>query len=93
MFYVVANSIINITNIYDAADVDTWIKKQDVRIVASFLSLAIFGKMVYFLKLIDQIAPLVHIIIRVFYDIRWFIAVMLVSIFAFANSFYILAKN
>ena len=53
MFYVIANSIINITNIYDSFDVETWINKRDVRIIASFLSLAIFGKSVYFLKLID----------------------------------------
>jgi len=45
------------------------------------------------MQLIDQIAPLVNIIIKVFQDIGWFMMIMSVSIFMFANSFFIIAQN
>ena len=49
------------------------------------------AKTFYFMKLIDQIAPLVDIIIRVFIDIKWFMFVFLMSITAFGISFNLLA--
>ena len=45
------------------------------------------------MQLVDALAPLVHIIFKVFYDIKWFTIVLFIGIFAFSNSFYLLGKN
>jgi hypothetical protein len=45
------------------------------------------------MKLIDQIAPLVDIMIRVFYEIKWFLFVFFLSISSFGVSFFLLGQN
>ena len=45
------------------------------------------------MKLVDQIAPLIDIIIQVFIDIKWFLFVFLCFIISFAIAFYLLGSN
>lgn len=59
----------------------------------AFLSIAIFGKLLYFMQIIDQIAPLIRIIILIFGDIKWFLVVYIITVFAFSNSFELLGRN
>lgn len=59
----------------------------------SILCITIFGKLLYYLQLLDEVAPLIKIINAIFYDIRWFMLVFLVTIFAFSQSFYLLGKS
>jgi len=66
---------------------------QAQREVEALLALLIWTKALYFMQLIDEVAPLVHIIFKVFYDIRYFLVTLVIALFAFANSFYLLGKN
>ena len=63
------------------------------RKVQAFLALVVWGKCLYFLQLIDDIAPLIHIIFRIFSDIKWFVILLAIEMFAFANCFYLIGKN
>jgi hypothetical protein len=45
------------------------------------------------MALIDEMAPLVYIIFRVFSDIQYFVVTMIIAICAFANAFYLIGKN
>ena len=45
------------------------------------------------MSLVNEIAPLVTIIFKVFYDILNFMLVLAIVILAFANSFYLIGKN
>jgi len=45
------------------------------------------------MQLVDNIAPLVNIIIKIFGDIGWFLMVLVVAMWAFATSFYLIGRN
>ena len=53
----------------------------------------IYVKAGYFLSLIDSIAPLMDNIAQVFWDIRYFIFVLVLQLIAFASCFYLLGQN
>ena len=53
----------------------------------------IYVKAGYFLSLIDSIAPLMDNISSVFWDIRYFIFVLILQLIAFASCFYLLGQN
>lgn len=59
----------------------------------AILSITIWVKAMYFLQLIDAVAPLIKIISRIFFEIGYFIIVMLIVIFAFANAIYLIGIN
>ena len=46
-----------------------------------------------FLELSDDISPFVDIFYQIFYDIRYFMLILIIYGFAFANVFWILSKN
>jgi hypothetical protein len=50
-------------------------------------------RVLFFLKIIDNIAPLVFIIWKVFDDIKYFVVVMIFVIAAFGNAFYLYGRN
>ena len=45
------------------------------------------------MQLVDAIAPLVNSFLMILIDIRWFLTIMVVVMFAFANSFYLIGQN
>lgn len=53
----------------------------------------LYTKASYFLSLVDEIAPLIDIIKQIFYDIRWFIIVLAIYVFMFAQAFEQLSNN
>lgn len=55
--------------------------------------LLIYTKSLYFLSLIDHVAPLIDIIIKMFVDIRWFMLVMAIGAFTFVQAFMIMGEN
>lgn len=51
------------------------------------------AKNFYFMKLVDQIAPLIDIIIQVVIDIKWFMFIFVACLFCFGFSFNLLGSN
>ena len=49
--------------------------------------IVLYTKASYFLSLVDEVAPLIDIIKQIFYDIRWFVIVLAVYVFMFAQAF------
>jgi hypothetical protein len=66
---------------------------QSGRLIQAILSIVIVAKLVYYTQLIDEIAPLVNIIIKICYDIIWFCMIFIIVIFSFSNSFYLVGQN
>jgi hypothetical protein len=88
IIYSILNTLISLSVIIDA-----FIDIVALRILEAILAIVIVIKLLYFLQLIDQIAPLVNVIILVFEDIGWFIMVFVTIIFAIATSYYLIGQN
>ena len=86
MFYTL-NTIANQFAFYQ----ESYIEVQ--RILQAFCVICFLGKNFYYMSLVDQIAPLIDIIIRIFFDIKWFLFIFLACIFSFGLSFYLLGAN
>ena len=63
------------------------------RILQAFGILFFLAKNFYFMKLVDQIAPLIDIIIQIFVDIKWFLFVFFCFIISFGCSFFLIGSN
>lgn len=85
LIYILLNGVINAVNIQKDL-----MEKKDLRLIQSVLSITIIVKLLYFMQLIDQIAPLVKIIQLIFGDIGWFMVIFLVAMFGFSTSFRLL---
>ena len=64
-----------------------------IRILQAFGILFFLAKNFYFMKLVDEIAPLIDIIIRIFIDIKWFMFIFFAFIVCYSFSFYLLGLN
>ena len=53
----------------------------------------IYSKSVYFLSLIDNVAPLIDIIFKIALDIKWFVIVFAIWTYTFAAAFHRLGQN
>lgn len=73
IIYTVFNALVSL-----AILADDFISQQSLRVIEGFLALLIVGKMLYFMQLFDQIAPLVTIIGKILKDIYWFMIVFIV---------------
>ena len=45
------------------------------------------------MKLVDEIAPLIDIIIRIFIDIKWFMFIFFCFVVCFGFAFFLLGQN
>ena len=88
-FYIL-NSIANFEILAISSHEDS-IRGQ--RVLHAFACLFFLASTFYFMKLVDNIAPLIDIIIRIFGDIKWFMFVFLCVLCAFGIAFYLLAAN
>jgi len=86
--YIALNSCINVGIL--AEDV---VGRDTLRVTASILAITIIVKMLYFMQLIDAIAPLVKIIFLILIDIGWFLLIFIIIMFGFATSFYLLGLS
>lgn len=66
---------------------------ENLRIIESILSIIIIGKLIYFTRLVDEIAPLINIILKIFKDIGWFMIVFIVILLCFSISFKLIGQN
>ena len=66
---------------------------KNLRIVESILSVVIFVKLIYFMQLIDKIAPLVDTILVIMKEMMSFMIILLIIILSLANCYFLLAQN
>jgi len=92
-FYVVTNGILSSNNIVSYFAGKSFILISRLRVIGSILSIIIFVKAVYFMQLIDAIAPIIRILQRMLADIKVFVLLMLAMIFSFTFSFYLVGIN
>jgi len=60
------------------------------RVIAALNCILIMGKSLYFLKLFDKMAPLIFIIVKIGWDIRFFMFVFFIIQFSFMVAFYLI---
>ena len=63
------------------------------RIIVCIVSLLMWTRALYYMQLVDRLAPLVRIIFLIFNDIKYFVVMFVILLLAFGNSFYLLGKN
>lgn len=63
------------------------------RVLASFLTILIFLKCLYYLKMIDSQADHINIIFEIFFAMQHFLLILGLTCFAFSVSFYLLGRN
>jgi len=68
-------------------------KVKQQRLIACIGTITLYCKASYFLSLVDQIAPLIDIIVKIFYDIKWFMLVLILYLVMLANCFKIMAST
>lgn len=63
------------------------------RILEAALCFLLLMKSLYFMQLIDEIAPYVNIIFVILNDISYFMMIFIIFILAFSTVFYLLGRN
>jgi len=63
------------------------------RVLGAIIACVIWLQSLYFLSMIDSFYPLIFIIFRVFGDIIYFLVILLIILFAFANGLYAIGRN
>lgn len=56
----------------------------NLRSIASVNILLLWTKSFYFFRIFDHTAPMIRMILNVVKEIRWFLTIFLISVFAFA---------
>jgi hypothetical protein len=64
-----------------------------MRPIEAALSITMWFKSLYYLRLVGQIAPLVDIIFVIFSDIKYFVVIFVIALIAFINAYYIIGRN
>ena len=80
-------------NFVNTASLVTDIDIHSLRVVESILCILQWFKFLYFMQLLDDIAPYVNIIFVIFNDIQYFMAVFVIALIAFTNAFYLIGRN
>ena len=64
-----------------------------LRVVEAFLSVLIWNKSIYFMTLDNKMVPLIAIIFKILKEITYFVVVLVIFMFAFSLSFFLIGKN
>ena len=59
----------------------------------SILMITMTFKILYFMRLIGEMAPLIDIMFIILRDIKWFFVIYMIAEFAFMCSFYSIGRN
>ena len=63
------------------------------RIIMVFGQIFLFLKVTYFMSLFDKVAPLIDMIAKIFFDIKYFMIILLFYIVCFSQCFCYIARN
>ena len=85
IFFYTLNTIASQLSLTDGLESQNLIRKLQAAGILLFLA-----KNFYFMKLVDEIAPLIDIIIRIFIDIKWFMFIFFCFIVCFGFAFFLL---
>lgn len=64
-----------------------------LRYLEAFNAIILAQKSLYFLEMVDKIAPLINILYQVLGEIKYFLLVIVIMFCAFASAFYLLGQN
>lgn len=97
IIYIVQNFVtyfsIYIHFTHDMEEEEFIYKVKQQRLIGCIGTITLYCKASYFLSLVDQIAPLIDIIVKIFYDIKWFMVVLMIYLVMLANCFRIMSAT
>ena len=70
-----------------------YVEANSTRFFLSLASIMQFGKILYFLRAYETFGPLVEMIIQIASDIRFFVALLVIVMFGFSLSFWVLCTG
>lgn len=68
-------------------------KVKNFRTIAVFATMVLYFKATYFFSLVDAAAPLVDIIFRIIFDIKWFMGILFFYLIMLGNCFKLLGTT
>lgn len=80
------NVVASLSNLSDANPINT-------RVIEALLIIIMFLKLLYYLRLIPAVAPLVSIMTQIVVDISWFMMIFIIFLIALILAFYEIGKN
>jgi hypothetical protein len=90
LLYIFFNSWFSLLVIINSDDEDWAVFR---RTLGSFLSLIVFVKTLYYLKMVESLAQHIDVIFKIINSIKFFLVVFLICLISFSNSFYLLGRN
>ena len=66
---------------------------DQLRAVESIASFLMWIKVLYFLRIIDRTAPLVHLLVTIIFDLRFFMIVFLWGLIMTSHTFLMIGRN
>ena len=68
-------------------------KTEYIRLVECTLVCSQWFKCLYYMRLVDQISPLIESIFVIMNDMFYFLLIFIIGIFAFSEGFFVIGKN
>ena len=69
------------------------VRSEDVATLAAVAVVFMWLKVFYFLRIFNETASLVRMIIEIAHDMKYFFVVLMMAVMAFANAFFVLTVN
>jgi len=86
-FTIVLTNFISLLNLFYPFE------RKKIRIIEAILILSMWFKSMYYMRLVNKIAPLVESIFVIMNDMFYFLIVFFIGIIAFAEAFFLIGKN
>ena len=97
MIYILQNFVTYYSMLFiftkDMTEEEFMTKVKQQRLIACIGTITLYSKASYYLSLIDQIAPLIDIIVQIFYDMKWFMVVLIIYVIMLANCFKMMGET
>jgi hypothetical protein len=69
------------------------VETRDIRMVECILVLMMWLKSLYYMRLVNEISPLVESVFVIMNDMKYFLLIFIIGIFAFSEAFFVIGKN
>lgn len=87
------DAIIIITNGVTVVNLMINIETKKLRIVECVLIMMMWLKSLYYMRLVNEISPLIESVFVIMNDMKYFLLIFIIGEIAFSEAFYVIGKN
>mmetsp|Transcript_220 Transcript_220/g.321 ORF Transcript_220/g.321 Transcript_220/m.321 type:complete len:252 (-) Transcript_220:468-1223(-) len=93
MWNIIDISSLGINAFYVYAEITNFFPGPELQVIASVACLLMWVKMFYWMRLFQPFSAFIRMITEIIKDVKVFLVMLLISLFAFANIIFVLNKN